>query len=240
MTSPLEQCPLPPPLDVNESDPATLWAEIWRLRHDSEGPGEYPTWKDAAIDERIKRVKAERAAAEAALAAQPEPVAWVQLGMRNGHTYVRMHYEGHLYPPPPDVQRNLNLVPLYAAPVAAPVAQPPEPDMRHPKIQRLIGAKARCEIELGLVEQLVEDPNFDATSMDMEYWGPLHDRLKSALEAAPVAQPLTEQAQKYASQNPLGGPAKVFDACADAIRAGDPIEQAMANFGLAWAPKEQA
>ena len=44
--------------------------------------------------------------------------------MRNGHTYVRMHYEGHLYPPPPDVQRNLNLVPLYAAPVAAPVAQP--------------------------------------------------------------------------------------------------------------------
>ena len=50
--------------------------------------------------------------------AQGEPVAWVQLGMRNGHTYVRMHYEGHLYPPPPDVQRNLNLVPLYAAPVA--------------------------------------------------------------------------------------------------------------------------
>ena len=63
------------------------------------------------------------AAAEAALAAQPEPVAWAQLGMRNGHTYVRMNYEGHLYPPPPDVQRNLNLVPLYAAPAAAPVAQ---------------------------------------------------------------------------------------------------------------------
>jgi hypothetical protein len=133
MTSPLEQCPLLPPLDCNESDPATLWAEIWRLRHESEGPGEYPTWKDAAIDERIKRVKAERAAAEAALAAQPEPVAWAQLGMRNGHTYVRMHYEGHLYPPPPDVQRNLNLVPLYAAPVDAPVARGWQPIETAPK-----------------------------------------------------------------------------------------------------------
>jgi hypothetical protein len=52
-------------------------------------------------------------------AASGEPVAWAQLGLRNGHTYVRMHYEGHLYPPPPDVQRNLNLVPLYAAPQPA-------------------------------------------------------------------------------------------------------------------------
>jgi hypothetical protein len=58
-------------------------------------------------------------------AASGEPVAWAQLGLRNGHTYVRMHYEGHLYPPPPDVQRNLNLVPLYAAPQPAPA----RPDM---------------------------------------------------------------------------------------------------------------
>lgn len=43
-------------------------------------------------------------------------------------------------------------------------------------------------------------------------------------------------AHKYMRINPLGGPAKVFDACADAIRAGDSTEQAMANFGLAWAP----
>lgn len=42
-------------------------------------------------------------------------------------------------------------------------------------------------------------------------------------------------AHQYMRSNPLGGPAKVFDACADAIRAGDPIERAMANFGLAWA-----
>ena len=57
------------------------------------------------------------------LAAQPAasgPVAWAQLGMRNGHTYVRYTYECEPYPPPVDVVRNLNLVPLYAAPRPAP------------------------------------------------------------------------------------------------------------------------
>jgi len=42
-------------------------------------------------------------------------------------------------------------------------------------------------------------------------------------------------AAEYMRANPLGGPAKVFDACADSIRAGDSVEQAMASFGLAWA-----
>jgi hypothetical protein len=79
--------------------------------------------------------------------AQGEPVAWAQLGMRNGHTYVRMHYEGHLYPPPPDVQRNLNLVPLYVAPVAAPVAQGWQPietapaDMAQPVVVRWVDSE---------------------------------------------------------------------------------------------------
>ena len=64
--------------------------------------------------------------AEPAASGEPaKPVAWAQLGMRNGHTYVRMHYEGHLYPPPPDVQRNLNLVPLYATAQPAPALVPP-------------------------------------------------------------------------------------------------------------------
>ena len=71
---------------------------------------------------------------------------------------------------------------------AAPVQVAAEPDMRHPKIQRLIGAKARREIELQLVEQLLEDPDFDATSMDMEYWNGLHDKLRDALKAAPVVE----------------------------------------------------
>ena len=54
-----------------------------------------------------------------------------------------------------------------------------------------------------------------------------HDELRGA--AARL-----RKAHKYMVPNPLGGPAKVFDACADAIRAGDPINAAMANFGLAW------
>ena len=85
--------------------------------------------------------------------------------------------------------------PQHPANIAQPVQQPgAEPDMRHPKIQALIGSKARCQIELMLVEQLIEDPDCDLTSMDMEYWGPMHDRLKEALtKAAPAQrQPLSD------------------------------------------------
>ena len=64
-----------------------------------------------------------------------------------------------------------------------------EPDMRHPKIQALIGGKARREIELRLVEQLLDDPDCDLTSMDMEYWHGLHDKLREKLLAAPQPVP---------------------------------------------------
>ena len=63
-------------------------------------------------------------------------------------------------------------------------------DWRHPKAQALIGAKARLEIKLRLVEQLVEDPNLETTASDMEYWEPLHDKLQERLaqpEQGPVA-----------------------------------------------------
>lgn len=56
-----------------------------------------------------------------------------------------------------------------------------EPDMRHPKIQSLIGAKARLNIELQLVEQLIDDPYFETTASDMEYWNALHDKLHKVL-----------------------------------------------------------
>ena len=69
---------------------------------------------------------------------------------------------------------------------AALAAQPAEPDMRHPKIQVLIGKNARQHIWMMLVEQLVEDPNFETTSMDMEYWDTLHDKLKEKLTAQPA------------------------------------------------------
>lgn len=76
---------------------------------------------------------------------------------------------------------------------AAPVVQPPvppEPDMRHPKIQRLIGQKARREIELSLVEELLDDgPDVEVSAMSMEYWGPMHDKLKAALSKPHVPVP---------------------------------------------------
>jgi hypothetical protein len=42
------------------------WAELFRLRNAVKGPDGYATWQDAATAERIRRVKAERALAEAA------------------------------------------------------------------------------------------------------------------------------------------------------------------------------
>lgn len=48
------------------------------------------------------------------------------------------------------------------------------------------------------------------------------------------------KAAKYERPNPWGGPAVTFAACADAIRAGDHIGRAMADFGLAWRSEEAA
>lgn len=41
-------------------DEADLWAEIYRLREAVKGPTGYNSWQEAAIDERLRRVKAER------------------------------------------------------------------------------------------------------------------------------------------------------------------------------------
>jgi hypothetical protein len=48
------------PLDANENDPTRLWAEIWKLRAEARGPDKYETWRDAAIEEKMKRLAAER------------------------------------------------------------------------------------------------------------------------------------------------------------------------------------
>lgn len=54
---------------------------------------------------------------------------------------------------------------------------------RDKAIQRLRSSNARHSIEMGLVEQLLEEgPDCDLTAMDMEYWTPVHDKLKAALE----------------------------------------------------------
>lgn len=65
-----------------------------------------------------------------------------------------------------------------------------EPDMRHPKIQALIGGNARKSIEMQLIEQLLDEgPDCELTAMDMEYWNSTHDKLQEALmkQAEPVA-----------------------------------------------------
>ena len=131
-------------------------------------------------------------AALAAAEVQPvgEPVAWGQLGTLNGRSYLRQAYDRTPYPPSAGVARELNLVPLYAAPPAQPAR---EPDMRHPKIQALIGSNARKNIEMRLIEQVLADPNCDLTSLDMEYWNSTHDKLREKLLATTAREPLTDE-----------------------------------------------
>ena len=57
-----------------------------------------------------------------------------------------------------------------------------EPNMRHPKIQALIGGNARSSIELQLVEQILDEgAALETTAMDMEYWNSLHDRAMESM-----------------------------------------------------------
>lgn len=51
---------VPGGLRDDESDPVVLWAEIHRLQCEAKGPDGFATWKDAAVAERIRRVKAEK------------------------------------------------------------------------------------------------------------------------------------------------------------------------------------
>jgi hypothetical protein len=56
------------PADLNDDATAVqLWAEIHRLRAAVKGPDGFETWQDAAVSERVRRVKAEKALAAAAL-----------------------------------------------------------------------------------------------------------------------------------------------------------------------------
>jgi hypothetical protein len=64
------------------------------------------------------------------------------------------------------------------AALAAIQVEPQEPNMRHPKIQALIGANARYQIEMRLAEQIVnQGAAFEAMAMDGDYWTTLHDKL---------------------------------------------------------------
>lgn len=75
---------------------------------------------------------------------------------------------------------------IHALRLALANAKEEEPDMRHPKIQRLTGGKARLEYEFSLIEQLIEQgPDIELTPTDTEYWGTVHDKLQKLLEFVP-------------------------------------------------------
>lgn len=60
MTAPRTDTPtIDRPLDSEKDQPEILWAEIHRLRAAVQGPDGYATWQDAAVAERVRRVKAE-------------------------------------------------------------------------------------------------------------------------------------------------------------------------------------
>lgn len=50
----------PKVLDPNEDNPVALWARIYHLESLLKGPDGFETWQDAAVSERIRRVKAEK------------------------------------------------------------------------------------------------------------------------------------------------------------------------------------
>lgn len=55
-------------------------------------------------------------------------------------------------------------------------------------------------------------------------------------EMRSVAKAL-RKAAKYMQANPLGGPAKVFDAIADQVRCGETLDASMRAFGVKWDKK---
>lgn len=85
----------------------------------------------------------------------------------------------------------------------------------------------RLEIKLRLIEQLVEDPNFEATPADMEYWEPIHDKLKNKLTTCEALARLEAKVRKECAElcraEANGRSPLAFDAlheCADLILEG--------------------
>jgi hypothetical protein len=75
----------------------------------------------------------------------------------------------------------------------AQLAEPDEPNWRHPKIQGLIGSEARLRITIDLIWRILEDPNQEFGPSDMEYWDTIHDKLKEALSTKPAAPQPAQQ-----------------------------------------------
>lgn len=66
-------------------------------------------------------------------------------------------------------------------------------------------------------------------------WSSSEDEVRAIYDEHRHVAATLREAAKYHFANPLGGPAKVFDAIADMVRAGDSLDSAMAVFGVKWA-----
>ena len=49
------------------------------------------------------------------------------------------------------------------------------------KLQTYIGLVARKNLEMDIVESIVNDPEYEPTPLDMEYWNGIHDNIVNAL-----------------------------------------------------------
>lgn len=58
------------------------------------------------------------------------------------------------------------------------------PDMRDLRIQRLLGSRARLQIELSMALEQLKNPGCEFSAMEMEYWGRLHDLIAELNEKA--------------------------------------------------------
>lgn len=59
------------------------------------------------------------------------------------------------------------------------------PDMTHPKIQGLIAAKARAEIEIGIAERMLHsNGRYDFSGLECEYITSTHDILAETIRNA--------------------------------------------------------
>lgn len=63
-----------------------------------------------------------------------------------------------------------------------------EPDMRHPKIQALIGANARLKIMLQIIDSMISDDDYEMLATDCDYTTSIHDKVWDLVEQARKAR----------------------------------------------------
>ena len=52
-----------------------------------------------------------------------------------------------------------------------------DPEAAYREIQGLRGSNARHRIEMGIIESLLSEPDYEPSSIDIEYWHATHDKV---------------------------------------------------------------